>query len=47
MLLGSLMGSGKILTTPAAPKCRGSIDNVNDDLIVSEGDVFTSSIGIR
>lgn len=47
VLLGYHMGSRRTLTVPAAPKCRGSIDNVNDDLIVSEGDIFTSSIGVR
>lgn len=41
------MCSRRTLTVPAAPKQRGSIDNANDDLIVSEGDVFISSIGVR
>lgn len=41
------MGEGRTLTKPAAPKCRGSVDNINDDLIVSEGDIFSSSIGIK
>ena len=35
------------LTSPSDPKYQGSLDNKNDDLIVSEGDLFVSSVDIR
>jgi hypothetical protein len=42
-----MSNAGKILTSPADPKYPGSFDNVKDDLIVSEDDILTSSIGIQ
>ena len=48
MTIHSAMSNvGKILTSPADPKYPGSFDNVKDDLIVSEDDILTSSIGIQ
>jgi len=35
------------LTKPEEPKYPGSFDNVNDDLIVKQGDVLISSMGVR
>eukprot|EP00889_Picochlorum_renovo_P003528 jgi/Picre1/30558/NNA_005920.t1 len=37
----------KCLTSPSDPKYQGSLDNKNDDLIVSEGDLIVSSVDIR
>lgn len=41
------MSARTVLTKPPDPKKPGALDNINDDLIVSVGDVLVSSIGIR
>ena len=39
--------SFQVLTRPPEPKHPGAVDNINDDLIVTSGDVLTSSVGLR